>query len=160
MYGGRKSSVKVVSRGNRSFFKFARDTRAGRRTSYIITTPARRLSKHRISTIRRSATLRRALRRRRASQRAVGVPLLSARGIMYRREAAAIRRSRKAHRKVSRKVHRKSSKSRKVSKIARHRIKFGKWAKARCVGVPHPCTSKNWKSFKSFRGGAEESSTY
>lgn len=102
MFGGRKTTVRLLRRGKRSVFKYSRNTNKGRMVSYIVTTPKRHISKRRIRYIRNSKTLRSAFRKRRASRRAhmvsKGTWAGSKRRTMYNRERRAIRRHRRSRR--------------------------------------------------------------
>lgn len=93
------SHLSLIKRRGLNTYRLSRRPIAGKRgISYVLTTPSRRISKHRISLIRHSKSLSKALFQRRARQRAIirkhPGRISTAKQTMYARERALLMKSR------------------------------------------------------------------
>lgn len=98
----RKSTLKLVTRRGITKFRWSRDSMGHRKTSYLVTTPVRRITQQRISLFRHSKTLRKALLKRRRQQLRHPRRVSASRKAMHARESRVLWGSPSARRARSR----------------------------------------------------------
>lgn len=169
----RKSTLSLLTRRGIPVFRWSRfSKRAGKRkTTYVVTTPKRRISQHRLTLIRNSMTLKKALGKRRRQQLRHPRRISASRKAMHARETRLLwgspaARARRSRRNRSRRVVRRVSPARRVARSPARRFATAvanvapkglalQWARARCAGVKKPCnksTKSKWlMSFDAYK---------
>lgn len=173
MVSRRKSTVKLVARRGQMAYRYSRFSKRANKmkTSYVVTTPGRRISKLRLGLIRHSRSLKKILGKRRRYQLRHPRRISAARKAMHARESRLLWGSPSARRHRSRRNRSRRSAHRVARSPARRLViaaaaaassplsgiaLVNAWKRARCAGVAAPCNNKtkgkwlmNWAAYKA-----------